>query len=377
MYRDYAPKGVKFYYVYKTLAHPETNRYVNPFSLEERLLHVREAKDTLGTEVPWLCDNMTNDLRHDLARGGVNNPEFIFDPEGKIVVMRDWSKPELLREDLQRLVGPVERPTTVADLDLNVKRYRPEIPTGVVPGVEVPGRMRPLTSDPQTTLDTTYYAKLRAEADEPLLETGSGTLYLGFHLDPLYRVHWNNLAEPLEFALTAGEGVKLTPAQGTAPEVDVPSDLDPREFLVEVSGAKPGDRFELTVRYFACSDEQGWCKPVTQKYKIHLEHNRDLGVVMAREMRFGRGNRRLGGRFNFVERIMRNDRNGDGKVTKEELPDFLQRMFDRIDANGDGVIGESEAEKMSERFRSRGGRGQRNSRPQRQGRPNRDADDLD
>jgi len=57
--------------------------------------------------------------------------------------------------------------------------------------------MRPLTSDPQTTADTTYYAKLRAEADEPLLETGSGTMYLGFHLDPLYHVHWNNLAEPL------------------------------------------------------------------------------------------------------------------------------------------------------------------------------------
>jgi len=164
--------------------------------------------------------------------------------------------------------------------------------------------------------------------------------------------------------LTATAGVKLTPAQGTAPKVEVPSDLDPREFLVEVSGAKPGDRFELTVRYFACSDEQGWCKAVTQKYEIHLEHNRDLGVVMAREMRFGRGNRRSGGGFNFVERIMRNDQNGDGKVTKEELPDFLQRRFDRIDANGDGVIEKSEAEKMSERFRSRAGRGRSNSQPQ-------------
>jgi len=133
VYRDYAPKGVQFYYVYKTLAHPETNRYVNPFSLEERLMHVREAKDSLGTEMPWLCDNMKNGLWHALARGGVNNPEFIFDPEGKIVVMRDWSKPALLREDLGRIVGPVETPTTVADLHLNVKRYRPEIPTGVVP----------------------------------------------------------------------------------------------------------------------------------------------------------------------------------------------------------------------------------------------------
>jgi len=33
---DYAPKGVKFYYMYKALAHPELDGYVNPFTLKIR-----------------------------------------------------------------------------------------------------------------------------------------------------------------------------------------------------------------------------------------------------------------------------------------------------------------------------------------------------
>ena len=38
IYLDYAPKGVKFFYVYKALAHPEYERYVTPFTQDERLM---------------------------------------------------------------------------------------------------------------------------------------------------------------------------------------------------------------------------------------------------------------------------------------------------------------------------------------------------
>ena len=38
--RDYASKGVKFFYVYRALAHPENNGFVKPFSINERLMHV-------------------------------------------------------------------------------------------------------------------------------------------------------------------------------------------------------------------------------------------------------------------------------------------------------------------------------------------------
>ena len=42
---------MKFYYVYKALAHPQYNHYINPFSIEERLMHVQEARRTLGTKL--------------------------------------------------------------------------------------------------------------------------------------------------------------------------------------------------------------------------------------------------------------------------------------------------------------------------------------
>ena len=49
IYRDYEPKGVKFRYIYKALEHPELDGYVQPFSLEERLMHVKEAGRRLGS----------------------------------------------------------------------------------------------------------------------------------------------------------------------------------------------------------------------------------------------------------------------------------------------------------------------------------------
>ena len=78
--RDYSPKGVQFYYIYKSLAHPEYNNYIAPFTLEERLLHVREAQRTLGSRIPWLSDGMSNDLSKSL--GGAPNAELPCAPRG-------------------------------------------------------------------------------------------------------------------------------------------------------------------------------------------------------------------------------------------------------------------------------------------------------
>ena len=93
---------MNFYYIYKALAHPENNRYVAPFTLQERLLHVKEAERTIGSRFTWLCDNMENGLKH--ALGNAPNSEFILDAEGKVVVQRRWSTPDNLRADLVRLV---------------------------------------------------------------------------------------------------------------------------------------------------------------------------------------------------------------------------------------------------------------------------------
>ena len=89
---------MRFVYLYKALAHPELNGYVNPVTLEERLAHIEEAKRTLGSEIPWIADTMTNDLKH--AIGDRPNSEYLLDPEGKVLRGRAWINPSQLRKDL-------------------------------------------------------------------------------------------------------------------------------------------------------------------------------------------------------------------------------------------------------------------------------------
>ncbi len=72
----------------------------------------------------------------------------------------------------------------------------------------------------------------------------------------------------------------------------------------------------------------------------------------------GRGPGGPGG-FDVVERIMSNDKDGDGKVTKEELPEFMQRMLERADTNKDGAIDQEEAKAMAESMGRGFGRGGR------------------
>lgn len=283
IYRDYAPKGVNFYYIYKiykTLAHPELDGYIEPFSLEERLMHVKEAQRTLGSEITWISDSMSNDLKH--ALGDSPNSEFVVDPEGKIVRMRAWSRPDELRRDLEQLIGPVENPTRVSDLNLKIEAPPKVNASGVVPRVTVPGRMMPVKIEPQSSSQP-FYMKLRAEVDQRFLREGEGVLYLGFHPDPLYHVHWNNLVDPVRYEITTPDGVTVSPATGEGPKVEEPADIDPREFLVEIK--KSGDSQEplqLAVRYFACNDEEGWCIAISQEYAISLELDRDGGRTRSR-----------------------------------------------------------------------------------------------
>ncbi len=70
-----------------------------------------------------------------------------------------------------------------------------------------------------------------------------------------------------------------------------------------------------------------------------------------------RGSGQGGGAQDFVSRIMQHDKNKDGKITKDELPERAQRMFDRLDANSDGAITKAELEKMAQRFGGGGGGG--------------------
>lgn len=276
---DYQPKGVEFFYIYKPLAHPEYDNYVSPFTIQERLMHIMEAKRRLGSSITWLSDTMDNDYHE--AMGQTPNSELLVDPDGVVVARRAWSNPAALRKDLERLVGPVDNPTKVSDLELPQQPPIPTVAKGIVARVQRPEGMLPMVIEPVLeTSRTPFYAKLRAEGTRDLYRTGKGTMYLGFHLDPLYRVHWNNEAPAMQYEITAAEGVSISPARGTGAHPEEKADADPREFLLEVDGGKPGQNFDLSVKYYACDDALTFCIPVKQEYRVALSRDTSHGWSM-------------------------------------------------------------------------------------------------
>ena len=358
-----------FYYVYKALAHPEHDGYVKAFTLEERLMHIAEAERTLGSRIPWLADNMSNDLK--TALGGVNNAELVIDGDGRVVRRRAWSDPDELRRDLGKLVGRVKNPTRVSDLELATAPPPATVPPaatvaeGVVPRVKVPGPMRALEIEPIIEGEEhPFYVKLRAEVDRGFLRSGEGKLYLGFHLDPLYSVHWNNLAKPLELEIETPPGIHLSRHKMSAPKVEEPADADPREFLLDLRAEQRGT-FELTARYFACDNADTFCVPVSQSYRVHLRPDANGGTSRARGRMAGggMGGGRSGAPGGFgdpVSFFMSFDADGDGRITRDEAPDRMKERFGRMDANGDGAIDADEIRSMAERM---GGRGRGRGRP--------------
>lgn len=84
----------------------------------------------------------------------------------------------------------------------------------------------------------------------------------------------------------------------------------------------------------------------------------------------GQGQRGPGGHGNFIERLRSFDKNGDNKISKDELPQPMQRIMDRADTNGDGLLDEQELKKMAEHFQRGGGHhGSRNRDGKGRGRP--------
>jgi multidrug resistance efflux pump len=64
------------------------------------------------------------------------------------------------------------------------------------------------------------------------------------------------------------------------------------------------------------------------------------------------GERRSGRGFD----LMQGDKDGDGKLSREEVPERMQEFFERLDANGDGFLDAEEIARMRQR-RPGGGRG--------------------
>ena len=70
-----------------------------------------------------------------------------------------------------------------------------------------------------------------------------------------------------------------------------------------------------------------------------------------------------GGPADFIERIKGFDQNNDGKITKDEMPERMQAMIERLDTNKDGAIDNKELAALKDRL-AQGGQGQQGQRPQ-------------
>ncbi|MCF7848371.1 MAG: DUF1566 domain-containing protein [Kiritimatiellales bacterium] len=362
---DYRDKGVQFYFLYQSLTHPENWGFVQPTSIQERFAQVEYAKELLQTSIPWLTDTMDNEMKQSFAMAP--NSQFVFDRDGRIVHRDSWGRGSSLRESLEKLVGPSDRITTVADLNLPQFGRKTSSANGLLEPLRLDGVAVPLRvtaggeeANAKDIKSRDYgesnrYAKLRPEADQQLIQTGTGQLYLGFRQDPVLGGAWNNLATPPKYRVTAN-GATVTPAMAESPELSVESDTEPREFLVDVKNWKAGTPIKVEIQYFACNKEKGWCEAVEQEFTVWLEEDATAGKVAGRSHfpggsgQGGRGgqSQRQGGQNqrrgqnpggSFMER---GDRNGDGKVAKDEFRGPAEH-FGHLDKNGDGFITEDEA----------------------------------
>ncbi|GAF04006.1 thioredoxin domain-containing protein [Saccharicrinis fermentans] len=193
-YVDYAHKDVQFFYFYKSLRHPEMNGYVQAQNIKERLLQLTEARKKLKTKVPWIADTMDDDIRIGLRSGSWS--VFLISPEGEVLYGSGRIDAKGLRSALTKAVGPPVHTTQASELNLPHIGRAPQL-TNIDSELRVarPDGLTILNTTPSIAEDT-YYVKLRAEANDSLLKTGNGRLFLGFYPDPIHDVHWNNLLRP-------------------------------------------------------------------------------------------------------------------------------------------------------------------------------------
>jgi hypothetical protein len=283
---------------------------------------------------------MQNELRH--ALGEAPNSELVLDPDGKILSMRVWSEPADLRRDLEELVGPVGKPTQVSDLNIKWTPPPDLAPKGIVPLLRREGQYRALLVEPHMAGSKfPFYVKLRAEGDQGLLGQGEGKLYLGFFPDPIHHVHWNNEVAPVRYEIAAPDGVTVEPASAEAPKVEAPADADPREFLLDVKLDEARAPVMLDFHYYACSEK--WCVPVSQQYTLRWEADPAGGRAMTGRQLDPFAPQQ---QDDPISRMMENDSNGDGALQRDEAPDDFTARFDRFDADGDGAVTRAEMEAM-------------------------------
>ncbi|MDQ8179573.1 EF-hand domain-containing protein [Pelagicoccus sp. SDUM812005] len=359
-FADYSTEGVQFYYFYKSLRHPELQGYVEAQNIQERLLQLAELKEKLATQVPWIADTIDDSLR--IGLGANSQSVYLISPQGEIFYANARIVRNELRAALNKAVGKPSQTTLAHDLDLPTLGRNPRLLNEDTElGVKRPEGLTIVAIAPAKP-EETYYVKLRAEADDALLKTGTGKLFLGFYPDPIHDAHWNNLTPPMQYTLTLPEGVKASPAQAKAKQGPGDSDTLPRQFWVDIEADSPPEAITLTLDYYGCTPDM--CMALTHEYTIRLE-DQNRGARTYSMNRGNRGNARAG---NSQERgnqavgprgmnFSQMDSDQDGFVSIEEMVTAtkkqrgedvelsrIQRRFERIDSDGNGKLSEKELE---------------------------------
>ena len=226
----------------------------------------------------------------------------------------------------------MKNPTEIADLQVKFRTEPREVVSGVVPRIKLPQGLSPIRVKHIASGKRPIYVKLRAELTRRPDVTGKRKMYLGFYMDPIHRVHWNNGAGPVEVEIEAPINSGVASVKLKGPKVHPPNDVDPRMFLVDVEkGFDVSTTFKVKLRYVACDDAETFCVPVTQDFDVSLQP-------------LNNGSSRPG---IFLARIFRNvaqhDKDGDGNITAQELGEGNVTMYmTHIDYNLDNVIGRDE-----------------------------------
>lgn len=345
VYRDYKD-SVNFYYLYKTLAHPENQGYIQPISISERLAHIKAAKEKFQTRVPWLADPMTNEVSTVFGLGP--NSFYLIDSAGQILYMTSTCIMANLRSALTEFAGACDIPTLVDSLHLPEFSARLERAENDFSRVQLNEIMIPVKIQPEVD-DYPFYVKLRAEVSDSLMEFGSGKLYLGFNLDPVHNVHWNNLVDPLKYFISVPETVKIDLPRGRGPAVvGIPTDSHPREFLVNLENWGSDTDLYLEVIYYACHNESKWCKIVVQCYTITLSFDPYAGSVVGRSFKQRERAKKNKTSDKILDRFMSYDQNKDGVLTREEFPERKQGKFDLLDIDKNGIVERDEINEKAE-----------------------------
>ena len=77
----------------------------------------------------------------------------------------------------------------------------------------------------------------------------------------------------------------------------------------------------------------------------------------------------------MVKRLMEFDKNGDGKLSKEELPERMQTLIERCDTDKDGALSKDEIKKVYEQRAGTAAGAPRGERNEGERRPQRPSDD--